>query len=291
MNKQTKVWLVIPIALSLLALGSACGSGVKTPETNQPTGDASATAYSGPTGTISGVISYNGTPPAPKKIDTTADPVCGQKNPNLMTDDTIVKDGKVANVFVYVKEGTVEGGKKVADYTWATPTAAVKLDQNGCHYSPHVLGLQVNQKITITNSDPTQHNIHPTPKLNQEWNQTQSAGQGPIERTFARPEVLIPVKCNQHPWMKAYIGVMRHPLFAVSGEDGAFQISGVPAGSYTVVAWREGGANGTEKTMQVTVPANGNAKADFAFGAETSSVTSSLKMLPAIEFPMLVKKN
>ena len=82
-----------------------------------------------------GVISFNGTPPAPKKIDTTADPVCGQKNPNLMTDDTIVKDGKLANVFVYIKEGTVDGGKKVGDYAWATPTTAAKLDQNGCHYS------------------------------------------------------------------------------------------------------------------------------------------------------------
>lgn len=288
--KQTKVWLVLCIALSLLALGSAC-SGEKPP-TNANTGTEAAGPYSGPTGTIAGVISFEGTPPAARKIDTTADPVCGQKNPNLMTDDTIVKDGKLANVFVYVKEGTAETGKKVGDYTWSTPTTAVKLDQNGCHYNPHVLGVQVNQKISITNSDPTQHNIHPTPKLNQEWNQTQSAGQGPIERTFARPEVLIPVKCNQHPWMKAYVGVMRHPFFGVSGEDGAFQIAGVPAGKYTVVAWREGGANGTEKTMEVTVTANGTAKADFAFGAgpATTSTSPSLKMMPAIEFPMLSRK-
>ena len=290
--KQTKVWLVLCIALSLLALSSACGSGEKPPTNTNAGTTADAGPYSGPTGTIAGVISFEGTPTPPRKIDTTADPVCGQKNPNLTTDDTIVKDGKLANVFIYVKEGTVEGGKKVGDYTWATPTTAVKLDQNGCHYSPHVLGAQVNQKISITNSDPTQHNIHPTPKLNQEWNQTQSAGQGPIERTFARPEVLIPVKCNQHPWMKAYVGVMRHPFFDVSGEDGAFEISGVPAGKYTVVAWREGGANGTEKTMEVTVPANGNAKADFAFGAApaTSSTNPSLKMMPAIEFPMLSRK-
>src|SRR5215210_6509881 len=136
MNKQTKVWLVLSIALSLLALGSACG-GAKTPDTNVATSDASAaTAYSGPTGTINGVISFNGTPPAPKKIDTTADPVCGQKNPNLSTDDTMVKDGKLANVFVYVKEGSVEGGKKIGDYAWATPASEVQIDQNGCHYAP-----------------------------------------------------------------------------------------------------------------------------------------------------------
>ena len=290
MNKQTKVWLVISIALSLLALGSACG-GSKAPETNQPAaGETATAAYSGPTGTISGVVSYNGTPPAPKKIDTTADPVCGQKNPNLVTDDTIVKDGKLANVFVYVKEGTVDGGKKVTDFSWPTPTAAARLDQSGCHYVPHVMGVQVNQKISITNSDATQHNIHPTPKLNQEWNQTQSAGQGPIEKSFARAEVLIPVKCNQHPWMKAYIGVLRHPLFAVSADTGTYEIKGVPPGTYTVVAWREG-QTPEEKPMQVTVTANGTAKADFAFGgAATTSTSPSLQMMPAIEFPMIVKK-
>ena len=289
MNKQTKVWLVISIALSLLALGSACG-GSKAPETNAPTADPGATAYSGPTGTISGVISYNGTPPAPKKIDTTADPVCGQKNPNLTTDDTIVKDGKLANVFIYVREGTVDGGKKVTDYNWPTPTTAARLDQSGCHYAPHVMGVQVNQKISITNSDATQHNIHPTPKLNQEWNQTQSAGQGPIEKSFARAETLIPVKCNQHPWMKAYIGVLRHPLFAVSNEAGAYEIKGVPPGKYTIHAWREG-TTPEEKPMEVTVTANGSAKADFAFGSgATSSIAPTLKMMPAIELPVLSKR-
>jgi len=104
-------------------------------------------------------------------------------------------------------------------------------------------------------------------------------------------EVLVPVKCNQHPWMKAYVGVLKHPFFAVSGEDGSFTIKGVPPGKYTVVAWHEGGANGTEKTMQVTVPASGSATADFTFGssAELRGAPSSLQMLPAIEFPMLGK--
>ena len=292
MNKQTKVWLVLAITLSLLVLAAACGggSGTNKEPTTPGTTDATA-AYSGPTGTISGVISYNGTPPAPKKIDTTADPVCGQKNPNLVTDDTMVKDGKLANTFIYIKEGTVEGGKKIADYNWATPTTAVQLDQNGCHYAPHVLGVMVNQKISITNSDATQHNIHPTPKLNTEWNQTQANGAPPIEKSFGRAEVLIPVKCNQHPWMKAYIGVMKHPLYAVSKEDGTFSISNVPVGKYTVVAWREG-QTPEEQPMEVTVTANGTAKADFAFpkaGAATSSTKPSLQMLPAIEFPMLGK--
>ena len=294
MNKQTKVWLVLSIALSLLALGSAaCGGGTK-PDTNANGGggtDSAATQYSGPTGTIAGVISYEGTPPAPKKIDTTADAACGKANPNLMTDDTIVTDGKLANVFVYIKEGTVDAGKKIGEYAWSTPTTAVQLDQKGCHYAPHVLGVQTNQKISITNSDQTQHNIHPTPRANPEWNQTQPNGAPPIEKTFARPETLIPVKCNQHPWMKAYIGVMRTPFFSVSGTNGAYEIKGVPPGKYTVVAWREGGANGTEKTMEVTVPADGAGKADFSFGggAATTSTKPSLTMMPAIELPMMHK--
>jgi hypothetical protein len=293
MNKQTKVWLVLSIALSLLVLGAACGGGADTnKEKTAGTADATAAGpYSGPTGTISGVISYNGTPPAPKKIDTTADPVCGQKNPNLATDDTIVKDGKLANTFVYIKDGTVEGGKKIGDYSWTVPTEAVKLDQNGCHYAPHVLGVMVNQKVSITNSDATQHNIHPTPKLNTEWNQTQANGAPPIEKTFGRAEVLIPVKCNQHPWMKAYIGVLKHPLYAVSKEDGTFTIPNVPAGKYTLVAWREG-TTPEEQPIEVTVTANGTAKADFSFpkaGAATSSTKPSLQMMPAIEFPMLGK--
>ena len=290
MFKQIKVWLVLTIALSLLALGSSCG-GAKGPDTNTP--DTAATAgktYSGEVGTVTGAIAFNGTPPAPKKIDTSADPVCGQKNPNLATEDNVIKDGKLANAFVYIKDGATTDGTKIGDYAW-TPDGEVTLDQNGCHYRPHVLGLQTNQKLKITNSDPTQHNIHPTPKNNPEWNQTQPNGAPPIEKTFARAEVLVPVKCNQHPWMKAYIGVLKHPFFAVSGEDGKFEIKGVPAGTYTVAAWHEGGAAGTEKTMQVTVPAKGSGKADFAFGepATASSRSGGLQMMPAIEFPMLGK--
>lgn len=290
MKKQTKVWLISSIALSLLALGSACTKKEEGGGTNKSGDTGTAVAYTGPTGTVTGVVSFAGTPPAPKKIDSSADPVCGQKNPNLETEDTVVKDGKLANVFVYIKDGTTTDGKKVGDFKWDPPSTPVTLDQNGCHYRPHVLGIQTNQKLSITNSDPTQHNVHPTPKNNPEWNQSQPNGAPPIEKTFARSEILIPVKCNQHPWMKSYIGVMKTPFFAVSKEDGSFTLSGVPAGTYTVVAWKEGGAAGTEKTMQVTVSANGSAKADFTFEAAPAAAAtqpSSLQMMPAMEFPML----
>lgn len=285
--KQTKVWLTLTIALSLLVIASACG---KAPDTNESGSTPTTTGekYTGDVGSVTGAIAYNGAAPAPKKIDTSADPVCGQKNPNLATEDTVVTNGKLANVFVYIKDGTTAAGKKVGDYMWEAPMAAATLDQNGCHYRPHVLGVMTGQKLSVTNSDPTQHNIHPTPKNNPEWNQTQPNGAPPIEKTFKQAEVLIPVKCNQHPWMKAYIGVLKHPFFAVSAEDGSFTIKGVPAGKYTVAAWHEGGAAGTEKTMEVTVTANGSAKADFAFGeAATAAGHPGLEMMPALDVPML----
>jgi plastocyanin len=294
MNKQTKVWLVLAIALSLLALGSACGGArdAGTNATSNSGGGSGGEVYSGATGSIAGVISFEGPVTPGKKIDTSADAACAKANPNLTTDDTIVTDGKLANVFVYLKEGTVDAGKKIGEYTWSPPSTPVNLDQRGCHYTPHVLGVQTNQKISITNSDQTQHNIHWIPKQNPEWNQSQANGAPAIEKTFARPEVVVPVKCNQHPWMRAYIGVMRTPFFDVSETNGAYEIKGVPPGKYTIVAWREGTPNGQEKTMDVTVPANGAAKADFSFtgsGPATTSTKPSLTMMPALELPMMHK--
>ncbi len=290
MLKQMKVWLSLATILSLLALVGACSKSEPVDNAG-PEATTAGDTYSskGDEGTVTGSIAFAGTPAAPKKIDSSADPVCGQKNPNLTTEDTIVKDGKLANAFVYIKDGTTADGKKITAISFPVPADAVSLDQNGCHYKPHVLGIQANQKLRITNSDPTQHNIHPTPKVNPEWNQTQANGAAPIEKTFARPEVLIPVKCNQHPWMKAYVGVVKHPFYAVSAEDGSFTIKGVPPGTYTVAAWHEkGGASGTEKTTQVTVPAKGDVKAEFSFGdAATASGQPGLKMMPAVEFPML----
>lgn len=291
MFKQMRAGFALTIILSLLALGSSCSKGPTNEATTETTPTSAKTPPKGGEGTVTGAIAYNGVAPAPKKIDTSADPVCGQANPNLSTEDTAVKDGKLANVFVYIKDGATADGTKITEYAFPTPTDAVTLDQKGCHYVPHVLGVQANQKLRITNSDPTQHNIHPTPKSNPEWNQTQSNGAAPIEKTFGRTEVLIPVKCNQHPWMKSYVGVLKHPFFAVSAEDGTFTIKGVPPGTYTVAAWHEkGGPNGTEKTMQVTVPANGSSKADFAFGdAPTASSQRGLQMMPALELPMIGK--
>src|SRR5437868_5972246 len=288
LSKNTRLWLGLIALISLLSLASSCSKGGGDEESTGDTGGKAYTAK-GNEGSISGVVSYTGAAPEAKKIDTSADSVCTSKSPNLTTEDWVVKDGKLANTYVYIKDGTLADNSKIGDYSFPTPTAAVTLDQNGCHYKPHVLGVMVNQPITITNSDPTTHNIHFTPKNNPDWNQSQPNGAAPLTHKLARAEVLVPVKCNQHPWMKSYVGVTKHPFFAVTAEDGSFTIKGVPPGKYTVVAWHEGGANGTEKTMQVTVPASGAVKADFSFGASALGQPSSLQMLEAIEFPMLSK--
>jgi len=287
LSKKARFWLGIIAALSLLSLASSC-----TPKDGDggDDGKPEGKTYTakGNEGTISGVIAYNGAAPEAKKIDTSADAACTSKSPNLATEDLIVKDGKLANAYVYIKDGTLADGTKIGDYsTWPNMPASATLDQNGCHYQPHVLGVVVNEPITIKNSDPTTHNIHFTPKSNPDWNQSQPNGAAPLTHKLARAEVLVPVKCNQHPWMKSYVAVSKHPFFAISAADGSYTINGVPPGKYTVVAWHEGGANGTEQKMEVTVAAKGAGKADFAFGAAAMGQPSSWPVIEAIEFPTL----
>ena len=289
LSKRAGLWLGLIATLGLLSLGSSCGN--KT-ETNENAGSSTEKVkYSkGDEGTISGTIAYTGAAPENAKIDTSADAQCTSKSPNLTAETWIVKDGKLANAFVYIKDGTIDG-KKVDEYGWNGPTGAATLDQNGCHYKPHVLGVMAKQEINITNSDPTTHNIHFLQGKNPDWNQSQPNGAAPLKHQLNTPEQMAQVKCNQHPWMKAFIGVMRHPFFAVSDETGKFTISGVPPGKYTVVAWHEAATGpGTEKTMEVTVPAKGSATADFSFGAAAGlqGQPSSLPLI-AVEFPMLGK--
>src|SRR2546427_8544741 len=140
LSKRARLWLGTIATLGLLSVASSCN---KTPEGGNETGGTETTgkAYTskGDEGTISGKVSYTGTAPEPKKIDTSADAACTAKSPNLTTEDWVIKDGKLANTFVYIKEGTIDGAKKVSEYTWPAPSTAAILDQNGCHYKPHVM--------------------------------------------------------------------------------------------------------------------------------------------------------
>jgi len=218
-----------------------------------------------------------------------ADAACASKNPNAVAETAVVKDGKLGNVLVYIKDGTTSDNKKITSFAFPVPADPVKLDQNGCHYVPHVVGIQAKQKFVVTNSDPTSHNVNVQGKSNASWNNVQSPNAPPIEQTFARPEVIIPIKCNQHPWMKSYVGVLGHPFYAVTGPDGSFTLKGVPPGKYTLVAWHE---KFGEKTLQIDLASKGSATADFAFDASASAEvirSDFMEILPAIEFPMLMQ--
>ena len=143
-----------------------------------------------------------------------------------------------------------------------SPRRPVIIDQSGCWFHPRVVGIQTGQILKVINSDPVTHNIHPMAEINREWNHSQGAGDPPIARKFIKPEIMIRVKCNIHSWMHAFIGVLDHPYFAVSNEDGSFEIKNLPPGTYTIAVWQE--KLGTQE-RQVTVPPHGNAEANFTF--------------------------
>ena len=209
--------------------------------------------------TVTGTINVTGTVYQPRRIDMSADPVCIQLNPNPHTEDLLVTGGKVANAFVYLK------GESLNAHRFAIPESDVVLAQRNCQFSPHVLGVRVGQTLQVINSDPTVQNVHPTPKYNREWNQTHPPNAEPVLQRFARAEVLIPVKDNQHPWKKAYIAVMDHPFFTVTDEWGRFEIRGLPPGTYTLVVWHE---RLGQQELEITVAPGEIRNADFTFDAE-----------------------
>jgi Carboxypeptidase regulatory-like domain len=131
-------------------------------------------------------------------------------------------------------------------------------------YHPHVLGIMVNQQLTIKNGDPTLHNIHPQPKINTPFNLAQPMQNMQTNKTFDKVEVMIPVKCDVHRWMESYIGVLSHPFYGVTGADGSFTIKGLPAGTYTIEAWHEKYGS---QTANVTVTDGQAATNDFTFKA------------------------
>src|SRR5579875_1172353 len=175
-------------------------------------------------GTLEGTVHFSGTPPKPVLIDMAQDPACSSAGANY-TDQYAVKNGAFANVFVYIKDGL---GNKV----YPTPSKPVQIDQKGCRYIPHVVGVQIGQPVEFTNSDPTMHNVHMMPTVggNQAVDISQPPAQAgtPVEdkRIFPSPELMMPVRCNNHPWMQAFINVAANPFFAVTDDSGHFVIRG-----------------------------------------------------------------
>ncbi len=227
------------LALGALALAVAgCGGNKQESTENAPAPAANApagkTVDPATAGEVSGTVKLDGTPPKMKAINMAAEPACskGRTSPAMSEEVVTGEGGALANVVIYVKSG-LEG------YSFPAPTTPVKIDQQGCQYHPHVIGLQVGQNLDVVNNDQTTHNIHPIPKENREWNESQPPGAAPIEKSFAREEVAIPVKCNVHPWMKAYMAVLPNPYFQVTEKDGKFDLKNLPPGTYTLTAWHE----------------------------------------------------
>jgi plastocyanin len=238
-----KVGVAGAFAVGLMALGVA-GSGWN---------DAQAGA------TITGTIKFTGAKPVMAKIDMSDEPVCKAKYqaPPTKEDVVVSANGALANVFVYVKAGLP------ATYKAPAATAPVVLDQDGCRYHPHVFGLLVGQTLSIKNSDGIAHNIKAKGVKNRPFNISQPNTMT-TPRTFAAAEVMVALECNVHGWMKASVGVLPHPFFAVSGTDGSFKISGLPPGTYTIEAWHE--RYGTQ-TATVTVAGAQAKTQDFTFAA------------------------
>ena len=216
---------------------------------------ASAAAFAGQSGgTISGKVTYEGTPARMKPIDMSHEPSCAKMYTTPQLAETVVTGAgnSLENVVVYVSAGAPDD---------AAPSNAVTLTQKGCRYIPHLLALRVNQEIKFINEDETAHNIHPQPKLNREWNRSQPPGTPPISERYDKAE-FIPVKCNVHPWMHGTLAVLKNSDFAVTGDGGAFSLPNLPPGKYTVTAWHE--LYG-QQSQDITITASETKTINFVF--------------------------
>ncbi len=193
-------------------------------------------------------------------VDMSPDPVCGKvrATPLYTQHYLVAKDGGLANVFVYIRDG-------LRGRTFPPPANTPLLDQVGCVFTPYVMGVRTNQVFKIRNSDPTLHNVHATPKTNEEFNLAQPVKDLVSLRQFNRPEVLVRIKCDVHPWMFAFVGVVEHPAFDVSAKDGSFKITGVPPGKYTLAAVHP---KAGVLAQEVTITEKENAPVNFTFVAK-----------------------
>jgi plastocyanin len=244
-------------------LAGCSGTPTKAPPPSQSKDEAAPSYFKvdpSTAGVLKGTIRFTGRQPARKKIDMSGDPACAAAHHGSAYDESVVvnTNGTLANAFVYIKSG-LEGKK------FEVPTAPVVIDQRGCWFHPRVLGIQTGQTLQVTNSDPVTHNIHPLAQINREWNHSQGQGDAPLARKFLKPEVMIRVKCNIHGWMHAFIGVVEHPYFAVTGSDGTFKIPNVPPGDYVIEVWQE--TLGTQE-QKITVGPAGEVETNFTFKGE-----------------------
>jgi plastocyanin len=234
------------VAIGGLTLGLAGGRG----------GDAAQQGA-----TVTGRVRFTGAKPTNPRIDMSEEAACKAKYTTAPpTAETVVvnPNGTLANVFVYVKTGLPAGAK------YPPPATPVVIDQDGCRYRPHVLGIIVGQTLEIRNSDPVLHNIKAKATKNRPFNVSQPSAGMKTNRTFSAPEVMVALECNVHGWMNAFLGVLPHSFFAVTGTDGSFSLKGLPPGTYTIEGWHE--KYGTQ-TATVTVAGTETKTADLTFAA------------------------
>lgn len=257
--------LLVLFAVSSAVLLTGCGGG------DEESGgtDASATGQESqePTGsaTVSGTIAFNGTAPEPQRLNLDRECQELRDDPALSQNVVVNDNGTLRWVFVYVKEG-------LEDQQFAVSNEPTVIDQEGCMYTPHVLGVQTGQTLKILNSDPLLHNIHAMPEKNRPFNFGMPTAGQERDQSFRVPEVMVRIKCDVHPWMQAWTGVTEHPFHDVSGEDGSFSIENLPAGDYVIEAWHE--EFGTQ-TQNVSVGEGESTTLDFTFGGDGATATAA----------------
>ncbi|MBI3890041.1 MAG: hypothetical protein HY303_00770 [Candidatus Wallbacteria bacterium] len=237
---------------TVLALATGCGGEAAKVEAPKrvPTPIDAATA-----GTIGGEVTFKGTPPAQKKLKISGSECTAHHKDTPMEETVLVKDGKVQNAFVYVKQG-------LEKFVFAVPETPKLIDQKGCVFAPHVMGVQLYQPLQLKNSDSTLHNFHSLPRNSTGWNIGFPMSGITETRTVEKAEVMIEYKCDIHGWMKGYIGAVDHPFFAVTGEDGKYEFKGLPPGEYVLEAWHE--SFGT-RPLTVKLGPKESKTASFAF--------------------------
>ena len=244
----------------VLVLAAACGS--EPPAPGAPPAGALRVDES-KAGTLTGRVLIDGNVPVNAPVKMASDPFCIRENTDAKTYETfVVADGGLDNVFVWVKDG-------LGNYQFDVPTEPVKVDQQGCRYVPHVFGVRAGQPLEVSNSDDTLHNVNARGDVNRAFNVGQFQRGMTNTINFTAPEVMIPFKCDVHPWMSAYAGVVAHPYFAVTKDGGQFQLATLPAGTYTIEAWHE--KLGTQ-TQTVTLGARESKAISFTFTLGTSAV-------------------
>lgn len=208
-------------------------------------------------GKATGTVVYDGPVPRMRPIRMASDPICEMKHEEPARTEWLLagENGELKNVFVYVKSG-------LGEKTFPVPDDPVTIDQDGCIYRPHVLGVQAGQPIDILNSDGTLHNVHALPKKpgNDKFNEAMPAARKKITKVFEIPEIMIRIKCDVHPWMGTYVGVVEHPFYDVTSGDGTFEIPDLPPGTYTLEAWHE---KLPPKTATVTIEEDETVTVDF----------------------------